>query len=73
MLAFIACITIHNIFHFSFLKKYIHDANNLIDWNVIQVEKQGALQSASSAHTRPKNQASMESIHKDFKGLVDIL
>jgi hypothetical protein len=27
-----------NVFHVSLLKKYVHDANNIIDWSVIQVE-----------------------------------
>jgi hypothetical protein len=37
-------MTVHNVFHISFLKKYIPDANHVIDWNVIQVEKEGILQ-----------------------------
>jgi hypothetical protein len=31
-------MSIHNVFHVSLLKKYIPDANHIIDWNVIQVE-----------------------------------
>jgi hypothetical protein len=30
-----ASMTIHNVFHVSLLKKYIHDVNHVIDWNVI--------------------------------------
>jgi hypothetical protein len=37
MLALPASVTIHNVFHVSLLKKYIPDANHVIDWNVIQV------------------------------------
>jgi hypothetical protein len=44
MLAFSACMTIHNVFHVSLLKKYIVYANHVIDWNVIQVEQEGDLQ-----------------------------
>jgi hypothetical protein len=25
----------HNVFHVSLLKKYVHDANHIIDWSVI--------------------------------------
>ena len=25
----------HNVFHVSLLKKYVHDANNIIDWSMI--------------------------------------
>ena len=28
----------HNVFLVSFIKKYVHDPNHIIDWNVIQVE-----------------------------------
>jgi hypothetical protein len=31
----------HNVFHFSLLKKYVHDSNHIIDWSVIQVEPEG--------------------------------
>jgi hypothetical protein len=44
ILSFPSCMTIHNVFHVSFLKKYIPDANHVIDWNVIQVEQEGILQ-----------------------------
>jgi hypothetical protein len=44
MLALPAAMTIHNVFHVSLLKKYIPDANHVINWNGIQVEQEGALQ-----------------------------
>jgi hypothetical protein len=44
MLAFPASMSIHNVFHVSFLKKSIHDANHVIDWNVIQLEQEGVFQ-----------------------------
>ena len=31
----------HNVFHISVLKKYVHDATHVIDWNVVQVEPEG--------------------------------
>jgi hypothetical protein len=43
ILALPASMTIHNVFHVSFLRKYIPDANHVIDWNVIQVEQEGVL------------------------------
>jgi hypothetical protein len=39
-LALPACMSIHNVFHVSFLKKYVPDANHVIDWNVIQLEQE---------------------------------
>ena len=44
MIALPASMTIHNVFHVSLLEKYIPDANHVIDWNVIQVEQEGAFQ-----------------------------
>ena len=44
MIALPTSISIHNVFHVSLLKKYIPDANHLIDWNVIQVEQEGTFQ-----------------------------
>jgi hypothetical protein len=35
---------VHNVFHISFLNKYIPDANHVIDWNVIEVEQEGTFQ-----------------------------
>ena len=34
----------HNVFHVSLLKKYVHDPNNVINWDVIQVEPEGEFQ-----------------------------
>ena len=35
MIALPASMTVHNVFHVSLLKKYIPEANYVIDWNVI--------------------------------------
>ena len=43
-LAFSPNIRIHNVFHIYILKKYVHDATHVIDWNVIQVEPEGYFQ-----------------------------
>ena len=40
MIAFPASMYVHNVFHVSLLKKYIPNANHVIDWNVIQVEQE---------------------------------
>ena len=31
-------IKVHDVLHISILKKYVHDATHVIDWNDIQVE-----------------------------------
>ena len=37
-LTFPPSIKVHNVFHVSLLKKYVHDPNHLVDWCVIQIE-----------------------------------
>ena len=44
MIALPGSMFVHNVFHVSLLKKYIPDVNHVIDWNVIQVEQEGAFQ-----------------------------
>jgi hypothetical protein len=68
MLAFPASMTVHNVFHISFLKKYIPDTNHVIDWNVIQVEQEGVLQ----VHlVRILDQKSKQLLNRDI-GLVKV-
>jgi hypothetical protein len=44
IIALPASMFVHNVFHVSLLKKYIPNVNHVIDWNVIQVEKEGNFQ-----------------------------
>jgi hypothetical protein len=44
MLALLASMNVHNVFHVSLLKKYVPDANHVINWSVIPVEPEGVLQ-----------------------------
>ena len=34
-------LKIHNVFHISILKRYVHDATHVINWNDVQVEPKG--------------------------------
>ena len=43
-LALSTSINILNVFHVSFLKKYVHDPTHIICWNVIRVELEGYFQ-----------------------------
>jgi hypothetical protein len=35
---------VHNVFHVSLFKKYVHDPNHVIYWYLIQVEPEGDFQ-----------------------------
>ena len=43
-LALPAITIAHNVFHVSLLKKYVHDPNHVINWDVSQVEPEGEFQ-----------------------------
>ena len=43
-LAFLASTRAHTVFHVSLLKRYVHDPNHVINWDVIQVETEGEFQ-----------------------------
>jgi hypothetical protein len=43
-LALPANLKVHNVFHVSLLKKYIHYPTHIIDWNMVQVEPEGNFQ-----------------------------
>ena len=34
-------VKVHDVFHVSLLKRYVHDACHTVDWNVVQVEPEG--------------------------------
>ena len=34
-------LKVHNVFHISMLKKYVHDDTHVINWNDVQVEPKG--------------------------------
>lgn len=34
-------VKFHDVFHVSFLKKYIKDVDHVIDWSVLEVEPEG--------------------------------
>ena len=64
---------VHNIFHVFFLKKYIPNANHVIDWNVIQVEQEGTFQVHLVCILERQNKKSLESSHRSCKGPMDLV
>ena len=43
-IALIVGMRVHNVFHVSLLKIFVHDPNHIIDWNVKRVEIKGEFQ-----------------------------
>jgi hypothetical protein len=73
MLSFPASLCIHNVFHVSFLKKYVPDFNHIIDWNVIQVEPEDRFQVRLVCILDSENQVAPESSHGAGKGPMDLV
>jgi hypothetical protein len=44
MLALSNSMNVHNVFHDPFMKKYVHDPDHVIAWNLIQLEPEGYFQ-----------------------------
>ena len=40
-LAFTVHVRVHNVFHASFLNKYVYDNKHVVDWSLLQVEREG--------------------------------
>jgi len=40
-LAFSTHVRVHNVFHASFLKKYVYDTKHVVDWSLLEVEPNG--------------------------------
>jgi hypothetical protein len=68
MLALSASMSIHNVLCVSLLKKYIPDANHVIDWNMIQVEQENTFH----VHTRRILDRKSKHLQNRAIGLVNI-
>jgi hypothetical protein len=44
MISFHSSMNVHNVFHVSLLKKYVHDPNHVMELNLIQNELEGDIQ-----------------------------
>ena len=71
-LAFPASTTAHNVFHFSLLKKYVHDPNHVKNWDVIQVEPEGEFQT-EPLRILDKGHNALESSRSIGKGAMEAL
>jgi hypothetical protein len=73
MLALPASMSIHNVFHVSLVKKYIPNANHVIDWNVIQVEQESTFQVLPVRILDRKRKQLQKSSHRACKSPVDLV
>ena len=60
----------HNFFHISVLKKYVHDATHVIDWNVVQVEPEGEVL-GTGLYPREEGNYSAEPCHWTGEGAIE--
>jgi len=66
-LALPAAIKVHNVFHVSLLKNYVHDATHVVDWTVIQVEPAGRIPSGTRMNSRQEGAYSPEPHYRTSK------
>jgi hypothetical protein len=52
-------LKIHNVFHVSLLKNYVHDPNHMIDWNLVQVEPEGKFE-GEPLHIHERREISLQ-------------
>ena len=71
-LVFPASTRAHNYFHVSLLKRYVHDPNHVINWDVFQVEPEGEFR-ISNVHPRQKGHNALEPGHRASKGAMGAL
>ena len=72
-LALPASTRAHNVFHVSLLKRYVHDPNHVIDWDVIQMEPEGEVTNQAIAHPRHEGHHAPKPSHWTGKGAIGAL
>jgi hypothetical protein len=72
-LALPANLRIHNVFHVSLLKKYVHDPTHMIDWNLVQVEPEGEFQVEPLRILDQREIALRNRVRRSGKGAMEAL
>ena len=60
-------------FMFLLLKRYVHDPNHVINWDVIQVEPKGEFQIETFLYPRQEGHNAPKSIHRESEGEMGAL
>jgi hypothetical protein len=71
-LALPANLKIHNVFHVSLLKNYVHDPTHMIDWNMVQVEPEGEFQ-VEPLHSGQERNNTTEQSRRPGKSAMEAL
>ena len=66
-------LELNNVFHVSLLKKYVHDPNHVINWDVIQVEPKGEFQIEPMCILDTEGHNAPELSHRVGKGAIGAL
>jgi hypothetical protein len=45
----------HDVFHVSVLRKYVHDPSHILDWHHLQVTRQGGSEGRANLYTGPSH------------------
>ena len=64
-------LRVHNVFHIYVLKKYVHDATHVVNWNDVQVEPEGDFSGGTGLYARSEGDHTSEPHHWSGEGAME--
>ena len=65
-------IRVYNVFHASFLKKYVYDTKHVIDWSFLQLEAKGEF-APEPLHILDKREVQLRKHHSPVQSAIEAI